>query len=136
VQQSVEQAAGVVEEAELGVAAEEKVGEEQVIETFRDDGAGMGSREEAAEAVAGEAGQQGLGEAARLAGGSDCARQGPRKTHTLPSPALLLHQLFSWEAERRAGPAAGVSSPSAGEPTERQGNDGNDGPGMLAHGPK
>lgn len=70
-QHSVEQAAGVVEEPELGVAAEEKVGEEQVIETFRDDGAGMGSWEEAAEAVAGEAGEQGLGETARLAGGSD-----------------------------------------------------------------
>lgn len=52
---SVEQAAGVADSAELGVGAEEEVGEEEVWESAGDDGAGVGQRQQAVEAVAGEA---------------------------------------------------------------------------------
>jgi hypothetical protein len=55
VRHPVEQAAGVPETSELGVAAEEEVGEEEVRESFCDNGSGVRQREEAAEAVAGEA---------------------------------------------------------------------------------
>jgi hypothetical protein len=40
----VEQAAGVPETSELGVAAEEEVGEEEVRERICDDGAGVRQR--------------------------------------------------------------------------------------------
>lgn len=61
---SIEQAARVVNAAELRVTVEEKVREEQEAKSIGDDGAGVGSREDAAEAAACSAGEQNLRETA------------------------------------------------------------------------
>jgi hypothetical protein len=86
VRHSVEQVARIVDAAELGVTVEEKVREVKEAKAIGDDGAGVGSREKAAEAAACEAGEQELREAAQLGGGARNGGRGarpkaPKKIH-------------------------------------------------------
>jgi hypothetical protein len=75
VRHSVEQAARILDAAELGITVEEKIREVQEAKAIGDDGASVGSREKAAKAAACEAGEQDLREAAQLGRG---ARDGGR----------------------------------------------------------
>lgn len=49
---SIEQVAGVTEAAKIGVATQEQVGEEEVVESSCDGGTGMDGRVQTPEAVA------------------------------------------------------------------------------------
>jgi hypothetical protein len=97
VRHSIEQSTGVVKETELRVATEEYIGEEQVAETVRGHGLGMGGREDAAETVAGETGEQDLGE-------TPPRRAGGERVHALPPASSRWAGLFMKKPAIVVGP--------------------------------